>query len=464
MERQNTRSVKKRALQRGEQVKGALKKAKAVIESLEGEEFELPQNIEKNSITMAEGNNTIGELGRLLMENMNTQMAAQREFQRERDEVNGERFRELVEGQNRHHRRDAEILANEFEKIRIEKEEARGRQNQKLPNYDGVNLEIDEWVDRVDAVTKCNNWELKKLLETLPTFLTGQAKRAFDSLTNDDKRTKESLFQNMRVKIDPQSERKNKEMFMMARRGASESMTSYIDRCRMYIRRSGGNPTEEFAKEMLHFKVYDSLTPTDRKILNATLGPNEQLETIITKADSMLATHVAVIGGVTGREAQAQQQGQSWGETNAFQNNNLVRGQNPRANNPDIICFRCGNKGHIRRYCTTRLMEQSGPMSNGNQINNSYRGTGGFMQTRPMNPNFNHGSTQWRPPFTGGGGIRPQMQTARVPMTMLNQNMGYNVPRQNEGITRERQNDGQRGETSRVNNENQAPLNCPTPL
>ena len=47
------------------------------------------------------------------------------------------------------------------------------------------------------------NWDLAKLIETLPTYLTGQAKRAFDSLTEDDKRTKETLFQTIRDKIDP---------------------------------------------------------------------------------------------------------------------------------------------------------------------------------------------------------------------------------------------------------------------
>ena len=81
----------------------------------------------------------------------------------------------------------------------------------------------------------------------------------------------------MRIKIDPQSEKKNKDMFMVARKGANESMMTYMDRCRQYIRRSGGDPKEPFALEMLKFKIYDSLSQTDQKILNATVGNDEDL-------------------------------------------------------------------------------------------------------------------------------------------------------------------------------------------
>ena len=46
----------------------------------------------------------------------------------------------------------------------------------------------------------------------------------------------------------------------------------------MYIRRWGGDPKEAFAIEMLKYKTYDSLNPTDRKILNATVDHSEDLD------------------------------------------------------------------------------------------------------------------------------------------------------------------------------------------
>ena len=123
---------------------------------------------------------------------------------------------------------------------------------QKLPNYDGSNLDFDEWEEKVRAISKCNDWEVDRLLAALPASLSGCSKRAYDMLKDEDKLSKEALFQGLRVKLDPTSERKNKELFIQARKGMGESMVAFIDRCRMYIRRSGGNPRENFAVEMLN--------------------------------------------------------------------------------------------------------------------------------------------------------------------------------------------------------------------
>ena len=62
------------------------------------------------------------------------------------------------------------------------------------------------------------------------------------------------FFQKMRIKLDPQAEKKNKELFMLARRGQNESIMRFVDRLRMYIRRWGGDPRGEFAIEMLKYK------------------------------------------------------------------------------------------------------------------------------------------------------------------------------------------------------------------
>ena len=72
-----------------------------------------------NSITMAV--EAIREIGRNMMENLNAYLETQRELQREREATKNERFRELMEGQKKHYREDAEILATELERMRIEK-------------------------------------------------------------------------------------------------------------------------------------------------------------------------------------------------------------------------------------------------------------------------------------------------------------------------------------------------------
>ena len=74
-----------------------------------------------------------------------------------------------------------------------------------------------------------------KLLEALPASLAGQAKWSFDQLKEEDKDSKETFFQGLRARLDPTSEKRNKDLFIAARRGLNESMIAFIDRCRMYI-------------------------------------------------------------------------------------------------------------------------------------------------------------------------------------------------------------------------------------
>ena len=300
----------------------------------------------------------IKKLGELMIQNTNEQM----QMMREREEANLERFKQLLENQSKCHRQDTENLAEQFERMRLEKEQARGRQSLRLPTYDGSNMDVDEWQEMVEAVMKCNDWGFGRLREILPTCLIGQAKRSFDTLTDDEMVTKEVFFQNMRHKIDPKAETKNKELFMMTRKVATESISSYIDRCRMYIRRSGADPNEPFTVEMLKHKVFDSLSPTDRKILKGAVDHSDNLDKIISKADSMLATQTAIVGGVTDDPS----------ENKFFRPDdvlNMARGPNYENQQVEIqnfqtpqwaaydqpsfdgICWTCGQQGHKSSEC-----------------------------------------------------------------------------------------------------------------
>ena len=226
---------------------------------------------------MAENAEAVRDMGRMLAEAIGRQAEMFREREdansarlRNREEATLERFKELVEGQQRYHREDAEQLTAQFERLRIDKENARGRQTQFLPKYDGINMEVDEWLDRVEAVMTGNYWDLAKLLEAIPGSLVGQARRAFDSLTDTDKGTKEDFISSMRAAIDPKAEVKNIDLFNKARRENNESIHTFVDRLRMYLRRAGQNIRETWAQESMKIKIFESLSPTDCKILNAT--------------------------------------------------------------------------------------------------------------------------------------------------------------------------------------------------
>ena len=414
MENRNTRSVKRKAKAQGEIMKGTIKKARAILESSGevGRELELPREIFEGSM-MADAMEAIKEMGQAMVENMNRQL----EIARDREDANAERYRQLVEGQQRFHREDTEVLATQFERMRIEKEQARGRQTQRLPQFDGVNLDIDEWQEKTEAVAKCNDWDVTKLMENLPTTLTGQAKRSFDSLTDDDKRTKEEFFQSMRTKLDPQAEKKNKELFMLARRGPTESIMQYIDRLRMYIRRWGGDPKEAFAIEMLKYKTYDSLNPTDRKILNATVDHSEDLDKIILKADTMVtATPPGMIGAVWDNQHEVGQGGQS-------SSNGYGRGGYRGMQQGSIEgrrCYGCGKLGHHIRTCwqpNQQVNNQYGGRNQGeNQMIRPGRNPEGQvgrprqpLQDITQNDNFQRNIQINRPKFPSNGPPQPPM-------------------------------------------------------
>ena len=114
MDIKQTRSVKRKAKAQGELLKGAIKRSRSILES-SGEvngELELPKEFFEDSM-MAEAMEAIRQMGEAMVENMNRQM----EFIREREVANAERYKQLVEGQQRFHREDTEVLATQFERM-----------------------------------------------------------------------------------------------------------------------------------------------------------------------------------------------------------------------------------------------------------------------------------------------------------------------------------------------------------
>ena len=163
---------------------------------------------------MAENLKAMKEMCTAIMNLLDRQFEAHRQFTKEREDTILEQFERMFESQMRHNTETIGMLSSELEKMRVEREIARATTILKLPNYDGANLEVDEWQDRCEAVFICNKWNVNNLLAAIPASLSGSAKRAFDSLLDKDKETKDVFFTCMRQKIDPQSVGKNKELFI----------------------------------------------------------------------------------------------------------------------------------------------------------------------------------------------------------------------------------------------------------
>ena len=121
---------------------------------------------------MAESVEAVREMGRVLMESMNQQLEAQRryneqreqetrQYNREREEATLQQFRLMVDGQTRHNREGTDILAEEFQQMRLERQQSRGMTVQRLPNFDGTNLEIDDWEEKAIAVMTYTSGHLR---------------------------------------------------------------------------------------------------------------------------------------------------------------------------------------------------------------------------------------------------------------------------------------------------------------
>jgi hypothetical protein len=345
----STRAAKRKAVEKGKVIGEAIKKARVVIVS-DGEEEELKLPFLETQVTMGQEHmDIIREMGRVMMESMNRNFEIMREQSnmegeryRTMMENQGEQYRTMMENQNRNLREGADNLVEQFD--RIAQEVARTQTAQKLPNYDGVNIEFDEWQDKVYACMTCNSWDIDRLLTSLPTSLGGQAKRSFDTLSADDKLSRDALFQALRKKLDPQAEKKNRELFILAKKGPSESIMTFIDRCRMYIRRSGGDPKEPFAVEMMKFKVYNSLTNTHRTILMATLGHDSSLETIASKAYQMLSAQPCIVGRVEG---------------NIHLSQHKYQKDPTHTSKGDRSCWQCHQQGHIKRFCPLKNKDRN---------------------------------------------------------------------------------------------------------
>ena len=439
----NTRAAKRKAVEKGKVIGEAIKKAKVVIVS-GGEEEELKLPFLETQVTMGQEHmDIIREMGRVMTESMNRNFEIMREQSnlegeryRTMMENQGERYRTMMENQDRNSREGANNLVEQFERMRIAQEVARTQTAQKLPNYDGVNIEFDEWQDKVYACMTCNSWDIDRLLTALPTSLSGQAKRSFDTLSADDKLSRDVLFQALRKKLDPQAEKKNKELFMLAKKGPSESIMTFIDRCRMYIRRSGGDPKEPFAVEMMKFKVLDSLPNTDRKILNATVEHDEDLDRLIVKADAMLESQARLIGGVMDdQQAQngrvvAANQGRNNIEQNIGRRNvgNMNGNANAQSRRPfQGNCWFCDRPGHMRRDCRQWMgqgyqqpdvrpmgYQGQGQMRQGPNDNGFRQAPQNVTQaysTQTVNFHQNQARNNQRPPPPN-----PQQQPPQIPM------------------------------------------------
>ena len=277
----------------------------------------------------------IEEYRRFLMERDNNK--AKLETAREGKER--ERFEKLCECI----RDSTTLVAEELRKSREMREMTKGNFIVRLPLFDGKNLNVFEWQERVQAIAKSNHWNFLRLMEYMPTSLTGTAKRAFDALILDDKNDERKFFGRMISQIDPWAAENNRTLIRTAIRSPNETMSTYINRLREYIRRAGRDPNHPDIQNMLCQRIHENLPSSDERLLRAAVDDSNELNLVISKADLLL--------GDLRHKSEDEQKIKSLDEVRAVDKPNLEHQERTKFWG---MCGKCREVGHSRKYCPKR--------------------------------------------------------------------------------------------------------------
>ena len=192
----------------------------------------------------------------------------------------------------------AQIKNNESQKLSIKTP---------LPKYGGKPGEFHDWKLAVLNCIKLNYWrDEKRILEMLPSALTGQAARVYVSLSTTQKLTLDSAFQALKDSLEPEGKAMNRELFIKAKRNPGESMRSFVSRLGQYVSRADeidDIAESQWANPFIIEKIYTNLGPHDRKILKCTSGKEEDIQLLCTKADELIMISEDIVGAI-GQEPQ----------------------------------------------------------------------------------------------------------------------------------------------------------------
>ena len=176
-----------------------------------------------------------------------------------------------------------------------------------LPKYAGKAGEFDDWKQGVLTCIKSNDWtDEKRVLEVLPSALSGQAHQVYTSFTNEQKSSLEALFSALKQSLEPEGKAHNRELFVKAKRNPGESMRAFISRCNVYITRADeiDNVADStWANPFVVEKIYANLSHLDRKFLKNSMGKSEDVQQLCEKADELLSMSEEVVGSCDQNES-----------------------------------------------------------------------------------------------------------------------------------------------------------------
>ena len=322
------------------------KEASSGLRKLKGPNESLGGDGQAQGRSVTSDKDSSGDLGRML----GLQIEEYRRFLAEMDEIKAtrkslkekkelERFEKLCECI----RHSTILVAEELRKSREMRKMTEGLFTERLPLFDGSNLNVFEWQERVQAIAKSNHWSFSRLMENMPTSLTRIAKRAFNALSIEEKTDESKFFKRMIEQIDPWAAENNRALIRFAKRNSNETMSTYINRLREYIRRAGRDPNHPDIQNMLCQRIHENLPSSDERLLRAAVDDSNKLNLVISKANLLL--------GDLRHKSEDEQKIKSLDEVRAVDKPNLEHQERTKFWG---MCGKCHEVGHSRKYCPKR--------------------------------------------------------------------------------------------------------------
>ncbi|KAF4700398.1 hypothetical protein FOZ62_004017 [Perkinsus olseni] len=191
----------------------------------------------------------------------------------------------------------------------------------------------EQWAKKFSLVASLQNWSDADQVKYLPLFLEGQAWDVYSQLTPRSTSTKEALFSAMASAFDPSPSEAWK-AFQGRKYQQGESVDGYLADLRRLLILSGTQP--ESAPSVLSEKFCAGLPETVSAQVRLSAAPEGSLDLTTCLLRARVLLHSPQGAMRTSRTADDKRQSRDG------------KGSTHRRR---IICFNCGQPGHVRRDC-----------------------------------------------------------------------------------------------------------------
>ena len=221
-----------------------------------------------------------------------------------------------------------------------------------LPEFSGSNIPATEWLYKVEATTKANQWSESTLLRMLPASLTGQALTAYHKLSEEERLSSSSVLNSVATTFSPTCEEAQEKFFSLTM--TDKDVGAYLQELEILLDTSPLKDLPSVSKQsVLRQRFIDGLPQDVQTVLHAQ-SSSVPLQEIVSIARRYLhrsfteepqrPSSVQYYGRNTFRTSRR--------ETSAPASNVTPTRLFSRIPFPGN-CFSCGKSGHRARECPT---------------------------------------------------------------------------------------------------------------